>query len=322
MLDHSHISIIIPTFNRGNLIHETLDSILNQTYTYWECIVVDDGSTDDTDLIMEKYALADKRFHYYKRPEYKPKGANACRNYGFEKSKGQYIQWFDSDDIMDSQKLKLQMSAIEDGEKQIAICDFQMFRDHIIPFGPLKANLVQDGHQLFAQFIAGDSILNTPIILWPRTVVSNNSFDETLSRAQDLDFVYRVLKCNIQNIIVQPHILCSIRIHDKSITSTYHKGDKQSIDSEISVRKRIFYENYRNSNSTYVKQGVLKGLISSFKALVLNNYYQDFKSNIISLKKDVAFDVQLKLYGIIFLGYIYKHTGRGMYLYGKLAKSL
>src|SRR5690554_6998972 len=94
------VSIIIPTYNRAHLIGETLDSVLAQTYQNWECIVVDDGSTDNTDEVMAEYMAKDSRFQYHHRPEDRLPGGNAARNYGFEVSKGEYIQWFDSDDIM------------------------------------------------------------------------------------------------------------------------------------------------------------------------------------------------------------------------------
>ena len=93
-------SIIIPTFNREYLLQYTLDSILNQTYINWECILVDDGSTDDTLGVIKKYLFIDSRFKFYKRPFYIKKGANSCRNFGFSKISGEFIQWFDSDDIM------------------------------------------------------------------------------------------------------------------------------------------------------------------------------------------------------------------------------
>ena len=78
------VSIIIPTYNRAHFIGETLESVLAQTYHNWECIVIDDGSTDYTDELMEFYCEKDSRIQYYHRPSHKPKGANACRNYGFE----------------------------------------------------------------------------------------------------------------------------------------------------------------------------------------------------------------------------------------------
>lgn len=94
------ISIIIPTFNRADLIGETLDSVLAQTYANWECIIVDDGSTDNSIEVIQKYLISDTRFNYFSRPEYKKKGPSSCRNFGLEKSNGQYIIFLDSDDLL------------------------------------------------------------------------------------------------------------------------------------------------------------------------------------------------------------------------------
>ena len=82
------VSIIIPTYNRAHLLEETLNSIVKQTYSNWECLIVDDGSKDDTDNFMESFIKKDKRFQYHKRPKNSPKGGNAARNYGFQLSKG------------------------------------------------------------------------------------------------------------------------------------------------------------------------------------------------------------------------------------------
>lgn len=106
------VSIIIPTYNRAHLIGETLDSIIAQTDTNWECIVVDDGSTDHTDELLKKYCKRDNRFQYYHRPINRPKGANACRNYGLEKAKGDYIIFFDSDDLMLTEHIEIKISNI------------------------------------------------------------------------------------------------------------------------------------------------------------------------------------------------------------------
>lgn len=96
----SLVSIIIPTYNRAHLLGETLNSVMAQTYRNWECIVVDDGSTDHTNELLEFYNKKDSRIQYHHRPKSYPKGANPFRNYGFKLSHGEYVQWFDSDDII------------------------------------------------------------------------------------------------------------------------------------------------------------------------------------------------------------------------------
>ena len=92
-------SIIIPTYNRVHLLSKTINSLLSQTYKNWECIIVDDVSTDDTKTLVEKYIKSDSRFQFYIR-ENNPKGASHCRNIGLQKAKGDYIIFLDSDDML------------------------------------------------------------------------------------------------------------------------------------------------------------------------------------------------------------------------------
>lgn len=94
------ISIIIATYNRAPYILETLQSIAQQTYKNFECIIIDDGSTDHTSEVVAPIIANDSRFIYKLRPHTQKKGANHSRNYGFTLSKGDYIKFFDSDDVM------------------------------------------------------------------------------------------------------------------------------------------------------------------------------------------------------------------------------
>ena len=104
------VSIIMPTYNRAHLIGQTLDSVLAQTYPNWECIIVDDWSTDTSDEVVGEYVKKDSRFQYYQRPKDRKKGPNSCRNYGLELSKGEFVKWFDSDDIMHPKFLENKLS--------------------------------------------------------------------------------------------------------------------------------------------------------------------------------------------------------------------
>ena len=88
------ISIIIPTYNRAHLIGETLDSVLAQTYPHWECLFIDDGSTDNSIEVIQAYTKQDKRMKLFTRPAHRMKGANACRNIGLENAVGEYIVFF------------------------------------------------------------------------------------------------------------------------------------------------------------------------------------------------------------------------------------
>jgi len=101
-------SIIIPTYNRSSFIKRSIESVLHQTYSDFELIVVDDGSTDNTEEIVK--SIADTRVQYYKK-ENEERGA--ARNYGCSKAKGNYITFFDSDDILHSNHLSEASKTIE-----------------------------------------------------------------------------------------------------------------------------------------------------------------------------------------------------------------
>lgn len=90
-------SIVIPVYNRATLLPLTIDTVLNQTFTDFEIIIIDDGSTDDTKhVIADKYGKNEKVKYFYQTNRER----GAARNYGFKKTNGQFVLFFDSDDIM------------------------------------------------------------------------------------------------------------------------------------------------------------------------------------------------------------------------------
>ena len=120
MNNHPLISIIIPTYNRAHLIGETLESVMAQTYTNWECLVVDDGSTDNTHEVANSYVLNDSRFIFVKNE--RKKGAQGARNTGILHAKGEFIQFFDSDDIMLPTTVETLINELQKSGADIATC--------------------------------------------------------------------------------------------------------------------------------------------------------------------------------------------------------
>ena len=96
------VSIIIPCYNSGDYLKETLESVQKQTYSVWECIIVDDGSIDDSWEVAESFCKKDARFHLIRQEH---KGVSAARNRGLKQCKGLMIQFLDSDDLMAEEKL-------------------------------------------------------------------------------------------------------------------------------------------------------------------------------------------------------------------------
>ncbi|QAY68577.1 glycosyltransferase family 2 protein [Paenibacillus protaetiae] len=101
------VSIIMPTYNCSKYIRDTIQSVLNQTYSNWELIIVDDCSTDDTSIIVKDYQKNDSRILYHKMQ--KNSGAAVARNKAIDLAKGSYIAFLDSDDLWFPDKLDKQI---------------------------------------------------------------------------------------------------------------------------------------------------------------------------------------------------------------------
>lgn len=103
------VSVVIPCYNFGHLISYTLDSLLAQSYTNWECILVDDGSVDDTADVIAKYVANDTRFRYHKQQN---SGPAKARNTGIELATGEWLQFLDADDLLNPDKLSYQIGVL------------------------------------------------------------------------------------------------------------------------------------------------------------------------------------------------------------------
>ena len=112
------VSIIMPCYNRATKILGAIQSILNQTYLNWEIIIVDDGSTDNTRLVVNHF-LDDIRIHYVKLD--KNYGVSKARNEGIKRSKGDFIAFLDSDDEWFECHLKDTIKVLLDEQKRVAL---------------------------------------------------------------------------------------------------------------------------------------------------------------------------------------------------------
>ncbi len=119
------VSIIVPCYNYGHLLGETLNNILEQSYENWECIIVDDGSTDNTSSVAKEFVKNYKQFTYVFQ---KNAGLSAARNTGLHHSKGSFIQLLDSDDYIESHKLLSQINVfVEHPNTEIVYSEVRYF---------------------------------------------------------------------------------------------------------------------------------------------------------------------------------------------------
>lgn len=158
------VSIIIPTYNRAGLIGETLQSVINQTYTNWECIVVDDGSTDNTKEVVKEYTNVYSNIQFHLRTT-APKGAPTCRNVGFQHSEGEYVLFLDSDDLLPSNFLISQVQSLKNTKFGAVISSIKTFQNDIThtsewPFPNTNISLIN--------YLNGTCAWRTSAVVWKR----------------------------------------------------------------------------------------------------------------------------------------------------------
>ncbi len=151
MID-SLVSIITPCYNGSKYITETIDSVLNQTYKDWEMIIVDDGSIDNSDIIIKKFVEKDERIKYIYQEN---AGSAAARNNGIRKSKGRYIVLLDADDIWDADFLTEQLTYMK---KNNAVCVCSAYRmidenSQIISTITIPKEIITEGDMLVRNYV-------------------------------------------------------------------------------------------------------------------------------------------------------------------------
>ncbi|MBP3414490.1 MAG: glycosyltransferase family 2 protein [Clostridia bacterium] len=178
------VSVIIPAYNRAHTIKAAVESVLSQTWSDLELILVDDGSTDETKAVIE--SIKDERIRYIYQPN---AGACAARNNGIGLAMGEYIAFHDSDDIWHADKLELQMKAIEESGADIVFCKIKKFKPDgsftLIPTA-CPEGFLDPIENLFG--------IGTQSIIAKREVFDEFRFDPEMPRFQEFEMLYRATK--------------------------------------------------------------------------------------------------------------------------------
>jgi glycosyltransferase involved in cell wall biosynthesis len=217
------VSILIPNYNKAPYLRETLDSVLAQTYTNWECIIVDDHSVDNSWEILEDYAKKDSRFKIYRRPDHLPKGGNAARNYAFKMSNGEFVNWFDSDDLMNEEFLISKIDTLDKDQcLDFVISDIRVFNKSInnwYYYNNLDLSQKDINYPLRA--LIGDFWIGTPAPMFRRLFLNQfELFNSMLRRGQEAEFFNRIL-LSMPNFTFIPNSICFWRQDRGSKTSNF-----------------------------------------------------------------------------------------------------
>lgn len=292
------ISIIIPVFNVENYITECLNSVINQTDNDIEIIIVDDGSTDNSGEIAEKYAELDRRIIIIHKPN---GGVSSARNAGIKVAHAQYVLFLDSDDYLEINAVEILRSAFKEYDydtvmfawNNIDISNLRLKRESVFQskfiFNENQKNLI------YEKFCTG-SVLNS---VWQRVykteLINNNNlfFDETQRYCEDLLFSFDYfIYC--QNGIYIDEAIYNYRFNPQGLTKTINPnkfnfikranqilysrfrtvGLIEKYDYMLAVRfinvcLCILFENFRNRDKQNIKK-----LEENMLLIVKDDYFQ------------------------------------------------
>lgn len=206
------ISVIVPTYNYSNFVEKCINSVLEQTYQKIEVIVVDDGSTDDTLTVLQKF---EDRVLIYSQENM---GVSAARNAGMQLAKGEYIAFLDADDWWAPSKVEKQMIAMIKSKSNISYSFYvaSNLEGHTVPVTSPELNGVL-GSQYLRTPLTSPIPLPCSNAIVKREQIGENAFNTKLSNSADWEFFARVSIG--AHIICIPEFLTYYRIHPKSMSA-------------------------------------------------------------------------------------------------------
>ena len=178
------VSVVIPTYNRAGKVVRAIRSVLDQTYTDLEVIVVDDGSTDDTEAAVR--GIADPRVRYVRQEN---QGACAARNHGTALCTGAYMAFHDSDDVWRPEKLEKEMRVLLSGEADIVFC--RLVRHYPDGTSLQKPDYGREGPVDPVRNLFG---IGTQTLAGRREVFTEFPFDPAFPRFQEFEMLYRAVQ--------------------------------------------------------------------------------------------------------------------------------
>lgn len=211
------VSVIIPTFNRAGLVQAAIASVAAQTFTDLECIVVDDGSVDDTKAALQPL-IASGQIQYVHQSN---AGLSAARNHGLRIARGAYISFLDDDDLYEPHKLARQAAYLDANlEAMLVHCWFTKFDEQHPDLGLRKPDWFQGW--IYPQMLSyWRMLMATPCLMFRRELFDEvGGFDESLRYAEDFDMWRRIARKYPFHLV--PESL--VRIRQQAISMSSHKA--------------------------------------------------------------------------------------------------
>jgi len=230
------ISIIIPTYNQASLLPRAIKSVLNQTFKDFELIIVDDGSTDDTKMIVDSFSKNDFRIKYiWQKNSGSP---SKPRNTGIKHSRGMYICLLDSDDQWLAEKIEKQIKLFENSKKHLGLvsCNTLIIDEKS---NKTRRYIIPRYRKTLEKLLSSNFIFGPSSVMIPKKIFDDiGLFDENFKYTDDYDMWIRISQK--YNFDFVPEFLLKYYIHDSSITRTLNYLDKVN-DLKYILEKNIKY---------------------------------------------------------------------------------
>ena len=223
------VSVVTPAYNYARFLGDAFDSLVAQTLPEWEWLVVDDGSSDDTQQVLAALAARDPRVRFFRQEN---RGPGAARNRGLQESRGRYLQFLDADDRLLPEKLARHVRFLEEHpETGLVYSEVAYFRseapEQLMPslHGKLSRSIMQRVHGVDEARAKLDhyNIIMTPSALFRRSLLSAEvRFDETAPLGEDYDFWIRLAASGCRfDYLETGGPLAAIRSHSTSTSRSY-----------------------------------------------------------------------------------------------------
>ena len=277
------VSVIVPCYNQAQFLAATLDSVLAQTHKNWECIIVNDGSTDDTEAVAKEYCNKDNRFVYYKKEN---GGLSSARNAGLDIAQGDYVQFLDSDDILLPNKFECQIRMMEIEQSDVCVCHHSMFTTDINQtwenfFSQSTYDLTYHG---FVYNWGETFVIAIHSGLFSHSFLKNHHirFDEQVRAMEDWLFWVNIIRA--EGVFCQlKEKLVLYRVHGSSMTQ-----DKKHMQSN---RLRVYLRMYETLNHIERQEFMQCGIDKLVNYFARSNYNKEAekKANSIDYKVGAFF---------------------------------
>lgn len=303
------LSIVMPVFNRKELVRVMIDSIIANTYQNWELLAIDDGSSDGTYEMLCEYSSLDNRVKPYLRVEL-PKGPQTCRNKGLELAKGKYVVFFDSDDFIPPFCLQERIAYM----KQNPLLDFMVF-----PFGSYENKECNIYKILGGVMRRGDDVnrflsRRLPFMVWTNIYKTKALrekklvWDNRLLSLQDADFNLMAILSGLKYSYGNTEINYFIRFTNNGQSISKRVISQEHLQSHLYAIEKWYIHVGKIFHKSKNKE-LFKGVLWIYDRVFVDNYRSEFSDKLYQLVRH--YDRQRALYLKFIIAsqeFLFKHT--------------